>query len=110
MAGQGIERQVDAGRVLVALAGASWIARSGADGWVLARDADAIKVEEIYRLFVFNTAAHIPARRGSAELDALVFEISTHIARHLQMSLADLFLQTERDGNTTPAAALSARR
>ena len=96
-------------KVLGTLAGAGWVARSGVDGWLLSRDADAIKVEDIYRLFVFNTAAHIPARRGSAELDALVFEISTRIGGHLQMSLGELFAQTERSEDAEPATALSAR-
>src|SRR6185503_18048278 len=68
---------------------------SGADGWLLSRDAVAIKVDDIYRLFVFNPAAHVPARHGSAELDSLVYELSTRIGGHLQMSLEQLFTQSE---------------
>jgi membrane protein len=32
----------------------SWTARTEKDGWVLARDADALSVEEIYRTFAFD--------------------------------------------------------
>lgn len=83
-------------KILATLAGVGYVARSSADGWVLSRDADAIKVEDLYRMFVFDTAAHVPARRGSAELDALVYEMSTRIGGHLQMTLAELFTQTDR--------------
>ena len=89
-------------KILATLSGAGWIARSGADGWLLSRDAVAIKVDDIYRLFVFNPAAHVPARHASAELDSLVYEMSTRIGSHLQMSLEQLFAQTE------PAAAAGA--
>jgi membrane protein len=82
-------------KILTILSGAGWVARSGADGWLLSRDAAVIKVEDIYRLFVFNTGAHVPARHASAELDSLVYEISTRIGTHLQMSLEQLFTQTE---------------
>ncbi|MDB5809364.1 MAG: rane protein [Betaproteobacteria bacterium] len=87
-------------KILTTLSGAGWIAVSGVDGWLLSRDAAAIKVEEIYRLFVFNTSAHVPARHSSAELDSLVYEISTRIAGQLQITLEQLFRQAE------PAAAL----
>lgn len=95
-------------KMLTVLAGVGYVARSGADGWVLSRDAEAIKVEDIYRQFVFNTAAHVPARHGSAELDGLVYELSTRIGSHLQMSLADLFVQTEQRKTDDAAGAVSA--
>jgi membrane protein len=95
-------------KVLATLAGTGFIARSGADGWVLARDASAIKVEDVYRLFVFNTGAHLPARHASAELDSLVYEISTRIGSHLQMSLEQLYKQTEPPAETIPTARLTA--
>ncbi len=82
-------------KILGTLAGAGWVARSGPDGWVLLRDACTIKVEGIYRLFVFNGAAHRPARQGSAELDARIYELATGMDGHLQMSLEELFTQTE---------------
>jgi membrane protein len=94
--------------ILATLSGAGWVAHSGADGWLLARDAAAIKVEDIYRLFVFHTDAHVPARHASAELDALVYEISTRIGSHLQMSLEQLFAQTEPGAGPGAPARLTA--
>lgn len=95
-------------KILAMLSGAGWVARSGPDGWLLSRDAAAIKVDEIYRLFVFNTGAHVPARHASAELDSLVYEISTRIGSHLQMSLAQLFAETEPGVEAGTPARLTA--
>ena len=95
-------------KILATLAGAGWIARAGVDGWLLACDASAIKVEGIYRLFVFNTGAHVPARHASAELDLLVYEISTRIGGHLQMSVEQLFVQTEAGAKAGPSVRLTA--
>ena len=82
--------------------GAGWIGLWGVDVWMLSGDGVAIKIDDVYRLFVFNPAAHVPARHASAELDSLVYEISTRIGSHLQMSLEQFFTQTE------PAAAAGA--
>jgi membrane protein len=82
-------------KILAALAASGWIARSGADGWVLIHDAVNLKLETLYRLFVFHTDAHVPARHASAELESLVFDISARIGGQLQMSLDQLFSQTE---------------
>jgi membrane protein len=95
-------------KILAMLSGAGWVARSGADGWLLSRDVAAIKIEDIYRLFVFNTGAHVPARHASAELDSLVYEISTRIGSHLQMSLEQLFTQTEPGVEAGTPARLTA--
>jgi membrane protein len=95
-------------KILTMLSGAGWVARSGPDGWLLARDAASIKVDEIYRLFVFNTGAHVPARHASAELDSLVYEISTRIGSHLQMSLAQLFAEAEPGVEAGAPARLTA--
>ena len=61
--------------ILATLSGAGWIARSGADGWLLSRDAVAIKIDDVYRLFVFNPArarAGAPCQRRAR---LLVYEI-----------------------------------
>ncbi len=92
-------------QILAALSGAGWVARSGPGGWVLSHDAATIKVEDIYRLFVFRTDAHVPARHASAELDSLVYEISTRIGCNLQMSLDELFRQTEKNAESGGAIA-----
>ena len=43
--------------VLERAAALGWAARTDKEGWVLARDAAAIHVADIYRAFVFDTAA-----------------------------------------------------
>ena len=93
-------------KILAALSGAGWVARSGPSGWVLCHDTATIRVEAIYRLFVFHTDAHVPARHASAELESLVFELSTHIGGNLQMSLDQLFSQTEKNAADGDAVAL----
>ena len=95
-------------KILARLEGAGWVARSGPNGWVLCHDAASIKVEDIYRLFVFHTDAHVPARHASAELDALVYEISTRIGGNLQMTLESLVSQTE-DSADAKGAPVSIR-
>ena len=92
-------------KILAALSGAGWVARSGPNGWVLCHDAATIKVEDIYRLFVFHADAHVPARHASAELDSLLYEISTRIGGNLQMSLEQLFSQTEKNAEAGGATA-----
>jgi membrane protein len=43
--------------VLVRAAARGWVARTEKDGWVLARDAASILVADVYREFVFDSAA-----------------------------------------------------
>jgi membrane protein len=91
-------------KILATLAAAGWIARSGADGWILIQDAVNLKLEALYRMFVFHTDAHVPARHASAELESLVFDISARIGGQLQMSLEQLFSQTEMRVDNVAAA------
>ena len=74
-------------QILATLSGAGFVTRAGADGWVLSHDAATIRIEDIYRLFVFRADALVPARHTSSELESLVYEISTRIGDTLQMSL-----------------------
>jgi membrane protein len=89
--------------ILGTLSGSGWVVRSGPSGWVLSRDAATIKVEDIYRLFVFHTDARVPARHVDQELETLVYDISTRIADNLQMSLEQLFSQAEQGAATEVA-------
>lgn len=91
--------------ILGALSGAGWVARCGPDGWVLSRDTAMIKVEDVYRLFVFRTDAHVPARHADPELETLVYAISTRVTDNMQMPLEQLFSQSEQDSiaDTAPA-------
>ena len=95
-------------KILATLEGAGWVARSGPNGWVLCHEAATIKVEDIYRLFVFHTDAHVPARHASAELESLVYEISTRVGSNLQMTLESLVSQTE-DSADAKGAPVSIR-
>jgi membrane protein len=91
--------------LLNTLVGATWVARCGAGGWVLSRDISAIKVEDVYRLFVFRSDARVPARHSDPELETLVFGISTRITDQMQMSLDQLFSQAEHNRTDEPAVA-----
>jgi len=82
------------------LASTSWVARSGPSGWLLSRDPATIKVEDIYHLFVFHSEARSPARHADARLEALAHDVSARAAGGMQMSLAQLFDESE------PAAAV----
>lgn len=95
-------------QILVMLCGAGLVVRSGADGWVLSHDAATIRIEDIYRLFVFRAEAHVPARHASSELDSLVHEISTRIGGNLQMSLDQLFRQAEEHADAGKASVVKA--
>jgi membrane protein len=77
--------------ILDTLVAAAWVARSKSGGWVLNRDAAAIKVEDVYRQFVFRAPAAGPGYGSDAQLASLVAGISTRISTEMQMSLADVF-------------------
>ncbi len=82
-------------RILATLSSVRWMARSGPNGWVLSRDAATIKVEDVYRLFVFHSEARAPARHADHGLETLGHDISARIADSMQMSLEQLFGQSE---------------
>lgn len=88
--------------ILDAMVGAGWVSRVVPPGWVLNRDPQTIKVEEVYRLFVFRAGARMPTLDSDPELEALVHEISARIAEHMQMSIDELFRSAARTG--TPVA------
>ncbi len=92
-------------RILATLAGVTWVARSGPSGWVLSRDPVTVKVEDVYRLFVFQSTAHVPARHADHGLEALGQDISARIADGMQISLDELFGQAERIDDATAAPA-----
>ncbi len=94
--------------LLNTLVGATWVARSGPDGWVLSRDAATIKVDDVYRLSVFRSAARVPARHADPELETLIQGISTRLTDHMQISLHQLFTQSEQDGSDSVVARIKA--
>ncbi len=82
--------------ILNKLVGATWVARSGSRGWVLSRDVAQIRVEDVYRHFVFDAAAHVPARATDQALEALVHDLAAHITNDLQMPLGQLFEMSDQ--------------
>lgn len=88
--------------ILDAMIGAAWVIRALPSGWVLSRDPAAIKIEDVYRLFVFRTEARVPAREADPELDSLAQGISARIAENLQMSVDQFFKSAERAGAPAP--------
>lgn len=90
--------------ILDKMTGANWVSRVVPAGWVLDRDPETIKVGDVYRLFVFSAEARSPKLDSDPELEALVRDISTHIAEHTQQSVDDLFRAAERARAAAPAS------
>ena len=89
--------------ILDAMVSAAWVSRAMPTGWVLNRDPQTIKVEEVYRLFVFRADARMPTLDSDPELEALVHEISARVAENMQMSIDELFRSATR--SEAPAAS-----
>jgi membrane protein len=77
--------------ILDMLVAAAWVTRSGSAGWVLTREAAALKVEDVYRQFVFRLPAHELECVSDPELALLVAHISGRVTQHMQMSLDEAF-------------------
>jgi membrane protein len=82
--------------ILDAMRGATWVARAAPNGWVLSKDPDGITVAEVFRLFVFSAESRVPARHADPELEAMLHDISEHIAGELKMTLEAFFSDAER--------------
>jgi membrane protein len=82
--------------ILDAMVGAGWITRAAPRGWVLCRDASGIKLEDVYRLFVFRGDAHVPGRDADPDVERIVHEVSARIAHDLQLSVGALFVSAEQ--------------
>lgn len=81
--------------ILDRMIGATWVCRVAPAGWVLDRDPETIKVEDVYRLFVFSTGTRMPTLESDPELEALVHDIAAQTAENMQMSLDELFRSAE---------------
>lgn len=88
----GVER-IEA--LLDAMMAAGWVSRAIPAGWVLKRDPASIKVEDVYRMFVFSAEPGKQAWEADAEVDALARDIATRVAEHMQQSVDDLFRAAE---------------
>lgn len=94
--------------ILDAMVGAAWVSRAMPTGWVLNRDPQTIKVEEVYRLFVFRADARMPTLDSDPELEALVHDISTRAVENMQMSIDELFRSAARTGTPVAPARIQA--
>ena len=78
----------DAETILDKLVAAGWVAKLQGNGWVLARDADAIRVGDIYRMFVFGREAADISEDST--LRRLVSSIAGNVDGELDFSLKEL--------------------
>ena len=68
-------------RLLGRMEAAGWVAQAAGDGWVLAREAGAIRAADVYRLFVFD-APQVAERYAGLE-------------QRMEATLAELFAGAE---------------
>jgi len=87
--------------ILDKLVVAGWVAKLQGNGWVLARDAGAIRVKEIFRAFVFGRDAADVSEESA--IRKLVAGISSTVDGELDFSLRDLFAT----GSSTRAARIA---
>ncbi len=78
----------DAEAILDKLVAAGWVAKLQGNGWVLARDASAIRVGDVFQMFVFGREA-ADVSEDSA-LRRLVSSIAANVDGELDLSLKEL--------------------
>jgi membrane protein len=80
----------DAEALLERMRGAGWVARSGAEDWLLARDARSIRMSEVFREFVFRSDA---VRNEAREMgfESLAATLAQGVEREGAMSLEEAF-------------------
>lgn len=82
----------DAELVLDKLVAAGWAAKLQGNGWVLARDAGGIHLNDVFRRFVFEReAAHVSEETA---VRRMVSQLLKQVDEELDMSLKDLFAGT----------------
>jgi len=90
----------DAEEMLERMRREGWVERSGADGWILARDPRAIRVSQVYREFVFRVDA-VRAEARAIGLEALAATMAAGVEREGAISIEEAF---------APIAAMRGRR
>jgi len=78
----------DAETILDKLVAAGWVAKLQGNGWVLARDASAIRVGDVFRMFVFGREAADVSEDST--LRRLVSSIAGNVDGELDFSLKEL--------------------
>jgi membrane protein len=77
-------------RVLERAAALGWTAKTEKDGWLLARDADAVRLADIYRAFVLDPDAHGPESGSAPRLTAPLAEHWKHVQADMSLTLRQL--------------------
>jgi membrane protein len=90
--------------IIDSLVAAGWIARSQSGGWMLNREPSGIRVDDVYRRFVFDAAQNPSECSSDPEVAALVAEISTRITAYMQLSLDDVFAAPAQRANAAELA------
>lgn len=88
--------------ILERLRAARWVDRIPGDGWALVRDADQIRVSDVYRMFVM--AASAPRRGVDERLEALLSQIDGRVDVDLSMTLRQFLSGSPKDA-IAPAQA-----
>ena len=78
----------DAEAILEKLVAAGWVAKLQGNGWVLARDAGAIRVGDVFRMFVFGREAADVSEDST--IRRLVSSIAANVDGELDFSLKEL--------------------
>jgi len=78
----------DAEAILDKLVAAGWVAKLQGNGWVLARDASAIRVGDVFQMFVFGREAADVSEDST--LRRLVSSIAANVDGELDFSLKEL--------------------
>jgi membrane protein len=88
--------------ILERLRGARWVDRVPGDGWALVRDADQIRLSDVYRMFVMATPA--PRRGVDERLEELLSRIDGSVEVDLGMTLRQFLGGSPKD-TTAPVQA-----
>jgi len=78
----------DAEAILDKLVAAGWVAKLQGNGWVLARDAGAIRVGDVFRMFVFGREAADVSEDSTVR--RLVSSVAANVDGELDFSLKEL--------------------
>ena len=76
--------------LLERLAGPGWVTRAAGEGWVLARDASAIRLADVYRHFVFDPES-VRREHGAASFEGRIASLAAGVHDELAITLKALF-------------------
>ena len=77
-------------QILEKLAQGDMVRKLAGNGWVMIRDAEHVRLAELYRLFVFDPAT-VTARQDDAEIHAWLAQMDRRVTEATVITLHDLF-------------------